>query len=565
MLSTWLLRSSWVLFLALGSVVPISALPAEPIPFENAASRPQKTRLPDPTDLGVVWTPPVRPDSALRALNRIHAVGATAVRLTRPPLDTVAARADTLGLSLYVDLPVAPVAAPRLSDVLEEAKLTLDRILALHRQYASVTHVGLARSADTTVPTACAVLDRWTERIHAKNSSLQTYYVTPFPASTDRCAEAVDVVLLDVRDLPAPVDRWRRWQSQKSKTGLGALGTWVRPEAPSGLKIPHSPERQARHLEEALSRFLDSTRAVPPAVFVSRWQDRPSPLLPSHRYGLHTLDGASRPAANVVQGFYMGSQRVFAFPSGSTPADSYGLLLLSWGLVALLGGLYAQSLFVRQTVTRYFMAHGFYRDALREGRDLNPGMNGTLLGVVTVALGTTGILAARLAATRAPTQHVLAALPPDLGVLLAGGLEQPAMVGPAVGGLVLVGLLIWMAVLVLVARRWTRFSFSQGLTLVVWPCWPTLLALPCALASGPHSPLSPSFLAFFLLAGSALILVYFTVRVLLDYQAVTGLPWAMVAPLTALSPLALTLGSVTTIVWQYDLPLLFLWRLCTQT
>lgn len=557
-----MIHSVWILIL----ILTTSGLPPihseTPPPFSPQTN----VRIPDTTALGVVWTPSSTPDSALHELRRIDRTGATAVRLTRLPTDTVAARADTLGLDLYVDLPVKYVPASQLQDSLARSVSELDRLRALAGQHPSITHVGFAHTPDTTVPAACEILRRWTERVHNSEGSLRTYYVTPFAAAADRCADAVDRPLLDVRGHPSPVDQWHRWHSRTEGVGIGAVGTWVHPAAASGLRVPHSPEWQARHLEQTLGRLLDSTRTAPPVVFVSRWRDQASPILSTRRYGVHEADGTPRPAARVVRGLYTGTQRVFAFPSGSAPAaDSYGLLLLGWGLIALLGGLYAQSLFVQETVTRYFTASGFYRDALRDGHDLHPGANVLLLGTVATALGATAVRVARIAAAQPGTERVIAALPPPVQAVLAGSVEHPVTAGIVCGGLALGLLGLWMGALVLVARWHARFSFAQGLILVTWPCWPILLALPLALAAGPDAPVSPSLLALLLLGGGVLACLYVTGRVLYDYWAITDLPGSTVLLLSTLSPAALIGALVLFLTTWYDVSLPFLWHLATLT
>jgi len=520
----------------------------------------------DSTRLGIVWTPATPSDSAVSELRRIAGSGVEALRVSRLPSDTVAARADSLGLELYVDLPVAYVSAPDLSDALAGVDSTVKRLRGLARRHRAVTHVGLARGADTTVPAACNTLRRWTDRLEEEAASLRTYYVTPFRSGPDRCADAVDQVLLDLRGHPAPVARWQEWQSEVPDVGLGAVGTWVRPSAGAGLHVPHSPERQARYLEDVFSQLLDSTRSRPSTVFVSRWRDRASPRLASRRYGLHDASGAPRPAARVVRGVYTGAQRAFAFPMGTDPpAGSYGLVLVGWGLAALLGGLYAQNVFVRQTVVRYFAAPGFYRDALRDGHDLHPGANGLLLGIVATALGVTGACAARLAASVPATAHVLAALPSYTQSVLGGAVERPLVAGGLLGSCALGLLLVWMGALVLVARRRSRFSFSQGLVLVVWPFWPVLPAVPLALAAGPEAPLTPSLFGLVLLGGAGLVLVYGTGRVLYDYRAVTDLSGGAVLLLGLLSPLTLSATVVLALAMGDDLSFAYLWHLVTLT
>lgn len=521
---------------------------------------------PDTIDVGVVWTPPSDPDSALATLHHIDDVGATAVRLTAIPSDPIATRADTLGIRLYVDVVVSSRSASGIQNVPSPSPSKLERLRTLSRQHPSIAFVGFAGPIDTTSPQVCESLSRWTEKLHAAESPIQSYYVTPFWASADRCQGAVDRVLLDLRASPTPIEEWTRWNSEARAVGIGALGTWIRPDAPSGLRIPHSQERQARYLEDALASLLDSTRTGPSAVFVSRWQDDPSALLPSRRYGLHDKTGTSRPAAAVVEGFLTDTQRVFAFPSGPEPKSETPIfILLGWGLLALIGGIYTQSLFVRRTITRYFTAHGFYRDALREGRDLKPGLHCLLLGIVVAALGSTGILSARLAASRPVIEHVLAAMPSDIGAVLGLGIEHPTVTGLAVGATALAIILGWMLVLLLVARRWTRFTLSQGLLLVVWPIWPTLVALPATLAATQASPIRLSYFALFLLVGSFLWIVSYTLRVLGDYQAVTNVPWPVVMLLGSLSPLVLTGVGVLFLEMRFDVPFLLLWRLATLT
>lgn len=526
----------------------------------SSAKVPTSPTATDTTARGIVWTPPASPDSAVRELEQIHALGATAVRLTRLPADTVAARADSLGLELYVDLPVDYMPAPRVQDSLRETVPELKQLQTLAERHASVTHVGLAHGVDTTVPRVCDRLRRWTNRVRAEPPSLRTYYVTPFTPSADRCDDAVDRVLLDLRGHPDPVGQWRAWHDRTDSVSIGALGTWSRPGAAPGLRAPHSEHRQARYLEDALPHLLDSTQTAPAAVFVARWRNIASSPLPSRQYGIHDAAGAPRPAARVVQGIYSGTQRTFAFPEGSTPPNSYGLVAFGWGLVALLGLLYASNLVVRQTVVRYFTAPGFYRDALRDGREAFPGANGLLLGVAAGSVGVAFARAAQMAAAQHETEHVLAALPRTLQSVLVYGIEHPTVAGVVAGGSMLAGLLLWMGVLMAAARVGTRFSLGQGLMLVTWPCWPTLLAPLIALAAGADAPLSLDLFGLFLLGGGALVLVSLTLRVLYDYWQVTNSPAWTLLPLVALSPIAVV-GICLLIAGEYGVSFSFLWHL----
>jgi hypothetical protein len=517
---------------------------------------------PDSTLRGVVWAPPAADGPALRTLDRMAARGVTALRLTRlPSSEAVLSRADSLGLRLFVDLPVAFVSGPALRDSLRAAGPSLRRLRRWARRHPSLAAVGLARHADTSVPAACPPLADWTARLHEGPAPLRTYYVTPFPPGTDRCRSATDLVLLDTRGRPAAAAR--RGADADSTLALGALGTWTQPGAARGLRAPQSPERQARHLERALTTLLDRSRV--PAVFVYRWQDRAAPPL-SHHYGLHDAQGAPRPAARVVTGLYRGTQRVFAFPAGTAPADApVGAILTGWALLLLLGGFYARSAFVRQTVARYFAAPGFYRDAIREGREVAPLENTVLLGVLGVALGLVGLLAARLAAPTPAAGLLVEALPPALRGPLATGLRHPLLAGAAVGGLSIGLLGTWGLLLTGAARLTGTFSFAQALMLITWPCWPALLGMGVALVAATAPPVAPELLGLLLLVGGGGTLLAVTGRVLYDYARVTGLAPGWVLLLGLPSPLVVILTATTLLVSRYDLPLALLWHLVSRT
>lgn len=548
-----------------GSGSACVAAPQDVVSGSDPVSQPAAQAGPDTTRRGIVWDPPSAPAAALQALDRISATGADAVRLLQVPPDTVFAHADSLGLSLFVDLPVAHASASALSDSLHAAEPVLDRLMRLASRHEALQSIGLAHLTDTTVPTACETLSRWSEQVTAE-SQLDTYYVTPFTPTADRCRDAVNRVLLDLRGRRAPIEQWQSWTDAAPEVGIGALGTWTRPGAASGLQVPNSAERQARYLENALSSLLEAAPTAPSIVFVHRWRDAETPLLSSRRYGLHTGAGTARPAARVVDGLFTGSQGVFAFPAGTAPARTpYGLLLLGWGLVIILAGLYVGRPFVRQTIRRYFGAHGFYRDAIRKGRELEPGATAVVLSTATVALGLTSVSAARSAATLASTEQLLAAVPEGLRSVFVFGVEHPAGTGLVLGGAVLWLLLLWMTALIVVARQQGTFSLSQGLMLVTWPCWPIVPALPLALVAHDQPPVSGPVLVVGLLCASVAAMAYFTLRVLWDYRAITGRAWTVVAPLGLLSPPVLAVLLTVALVVLSDVPLRFLWRLATLT
>jgi hypothetical protein len=495
----------------------------------------------------------------------MHEVGVRALRLSKAPTNApLLARADSLGLQLFVDLPVAYVSAPTLGDSLNTIRPLLNRLQQLALRHESIRYVGLAQGANTTNPATCETLQEWTRQIH-EESSLRTYYVTPFAASADRCTDATDLTLLDTRGHQRPVAHWQKWTDDQRPVGFGALGTWVTPHAGAGLLVPHSADQQARYLERALTAVADSLASSPP-IFVHRWQDQEPPLLNTRRYGLHTASGSPRPAASVLEGVYTGSQRVFAFPSGTAPsAAPHAFVVLGWGLLGLLGGLYARNPYVRETAIRYFAAHGFYRDALQEGRDMNPTVNVLLLLTVGVSVGMIATLCAHLITTQPSTVFVLEALPPSLRQPIASGLAQPLLSGAILGGVTFLLLSAWMIVLSLAAGPQTAFSVSQSLMLVVWPCWPALGGMLLALVAATTPPAPPDLLGLALLLGGIGTLLAVNIRILRDYRAVTQVSAAKTMALLIPSPLLLIVSAMAAIVLSYDLPLPLLWQLAAHT
>ena len=320
---------------------------------------------------GIVWTPPGDLQQAENDLRRMHRLGVEAIRTDLIRNAQLLDLADTLGLMLFQELPLDAVSAAGLRDTLGYATRLLELALTEAQRHPSARHFGLARGSDTSDPAACTFFEQLAERVRQHGpSGSQAYYVTRF-AEADACTDAVDFVLLDVRDAAKPVHRLAQWRAARDSlsappAGIGALGTWVRPGT-RGIQRPHSLDAQARYLETNLRRLLtaDST-AQPLAVFVQRWRDMPTtqpvPTLDLadpfvQRYGLLNAAGEPRPAYQVVEGFFSGRQMVFALDTGRphrprAPWTS----VMGWGVVLLLGVCFAASARFRQLVPRYFFA-----------------------------------------------------------------------------------------------------------------------------------------------------------------------------------------------------------------
>lgn len=527
-----------------------------------------------PAARGVVWSVPGSRRAALLELERIRAVGATAVRVRGPiAYPSVLQRADSLNLRVYLDLPLRSLSAEGLAAALDTIDAAAERVGAQAQQFASVAAVGLGASLDTSTPATCRLLDELASRVRAHAPDARLYYVTPFRAKADRCTDRVDRVLIDTRGLPDPVARWAAWQDGVSGVGVGSAGTWVDPGAGRGLLQPHSPERQARYLETALTTWIPDrtdldplnpdTVAPPPEVFVSRWKYEPAML--ERGYGLHTPEGDPRPSRTVVHGIYSGEQRVFAFERGIAPGSgASGAVAFGWVIVALLAILYARRPLFRRSLARYFTAHGFYCDAVREGRDTMPVASATLLAVTGIAIGVVVGGGAYAVQELPATSRVVEALPAGPASVLAAAIEAPLLTAAWTGGVGIVLLVLWAAALQLASRQWTALSAGQALMLVTWPCWPALPWMGAALVVASLNGTGAA-LQLGLVAAGGLATLAVVGRVLYDYAVVTRIPAAAAAGLALVSPPALVAGTVFILSVRYEVPVAFLIHLATRT
>jgi len=469
---------------------------------------------------GVVWAAPADVAHAEADLIRMRAAGVEAVRTGLVREERLLSLADTLGLRLFQELPLDALPAARLADTLAFARETLRRALARARGHRSARHFGLARRSDTSDPEAC---DFFRALAGMRPDGVRLYYVSAF-TTADRCRDAVDFALLDARDRLPPVTDW-------TGRGLATLGAWVDPDGPPGLRNPHAPEAQARFLETHLNALLDAANP-PVAVFVHRWRDAdpdapdadPEPPDPyGRRYGLHDRAGRPRPAFDVMAGIYTGRQRVFAFPPGRAPGPGAPwIVLIGWAVVAMIAGHYVRSPRFRFMAPRYFLAHGFYCDAVREGRDVLPMTSALLLLAIAVSVGMTASVVFGAILDSRAMMSALQWLPGSVRITLAGLLRQPWLLALTAGSLYALALAVWAGVLALVARRRRPLAPGQVFMLVVWPRW-TLLPLMVAAMVLASQPVSAG--AAPALAGAWLLLtLWATARTLLDFSRITRAP-----------------------------------------
>jgi hypothetical protein len=305
--------------------------------------------------------------------------------------------------------------------------------------------------------------------------------------------------------------------------GVAALGSWV-DDGSLGLRTPHSPASQARYLEQQLTRLLAPDGPAPVAVFVYRWRDvAPEGFAnddPYRRsYGLVGASGQRRLAAEVVRGIYTGSQRVFAFPLGQEQSEKQPWAsMLGWVIILSIAVLYAASPRLRHTLPRYFIAHGFFRESVREGRDVLPGAS--LLILAAQSFGTGLVWSVFLSAVRedAAFIHLLRLLPDALRVVMIPLASKPWLSAVLLALLDMFTLGVW----VLLLTTWVRqVQPRQTFMLAVWSRWPMLLLMVAAMVVSALPAGSILWPSVGLAVCWVLLSILTLVRIVVDYAVMS--------------------------------------------
>lgn len=507
----------------------------------------------DRTVRGVTWTPPDDPRLAAADLRAFREAGVEAARVPWGVDGALLRAADDAGVALFVDLPVAYLAAPRLLDTLAFAERALAELTALAARHPSLQGVGLAVSVDTSEPDACAYFERLAPT--ARAAGLMPYYVTRF-VEHERCVGRAALVLVEARDRDpaALLARWRA--AHDAPAGIGAFGVRVNDRVRGGHRTERSPAHQARRLEDGL-RALLREGDPPPAVFVHTWQGRD--------YGLLDPEGGARPAYDVVRGFYTGRQLVFAIDAGPpppAPRGAAGLVLVGWIVAALLALLLGAAPRFRQLVVRYATRHGYYREAVRRGGAEGFAAVGLVVAFALAAGGVVAALLGALAQTDAAEVAVFGMAPVQAARVL-DLLGRPLLV-------VLVGAVLyalWLLLNMLWQRALTgprhRLRPEQAAVLATVSRWPLLvLLLGTLLAAQADATLA--WMGWIVGVWVA-VEVLGAARMLYDFALVTRVPLERAMPVGLLVPLAVAALAVAAVVVLGGPDVRFLYHLATRT
>ncbi len=533
---------------------------------------------------GIVWDPPAQRSKALSDLIEMKRVGIEAVRTPLISDPALFRLGDSLQIQFYQDLPLDYLTTSELADTLDYARDLLAQSIQLASGFHSARHFGLARHTDTSVALACRYFDELTRAGAAASSApIHFYYQTAF-IEEDQCSTFVDFVLIEARtvgNVSSLYDRWRQAHPDVAM-GFGALGMWIKDlrydqSNPDGYLRKYSLAYQARYLEEKLSTLLSSPAFNDLyAIFVYRWRDfrmdHPSAAHDleapfSHTYGLLSDRDVPRSALQVVRGFYLGKQFVFAFSAGKESASQrYWMVLLIWVNLFILGLAYAYFPRFRLTLRRYFLAHNFYRNAVGEGREQLLGPNALFFLCISTAFAVCMMVILDQLRITEVFNLMLRWAPTSVQYTIVALLAQPHFLFVVIGGSYALTLSIWTsAMAVLSSRSRTPLLPGQSFTLVVWAQWPMLLAMVIAGVLGTESTtLNSTTLVLFCLAVLVIGVGGF-VATLRDYLAICRANILHTVLAVSTNPLLLILLAAVYSCFKHQDNFLFIFRLIRAT
>ena len=484
--------------------------------------------------------------------------------------------ADSLDLSLYQDLPFSYLSSGELVQSIDEAKSLLESALLNASKHPSARNFGLTAYSNTGVDSSCRFVRELVNFARSNSSVNHRFYYSTFFIEQELCVSDIDLVLVDVQNDQDYSEKMQRWVQSHPNTplGLANIGTWVinsssEEDESKGYLFENSEEFQARFLENALKELLvEQSGAKPQAIFVYRWRDTRLPYpSPAHNlsqpyrnpYGIISSGNQKRLAYDVLKGFYLGDQFVFAFPAGQAQSSSpEWITLLVWLNLLILSIAYAYFPRFRLMARRYFTAHGFFREAIREGRELLIGPNVLIFLALASAFGLCITVALDAFRQTEAFSLVLRWIPESMSFTAVALLSQPFLLFIALAGTYSLLLSFWTSALSVISTRsrWTLLP-GQSFMLVLWSQWPLLLVM---IGAGVvHSMDQPQLSKMALLLVVAMIVLIasgmlFTLR---DYWYISKANPAIITVSLIINPITLLLAAVCYYCIQYADQLIF--------
>ena len=525
---------------------------------------------------GIVWNAPSRFERAADDLIEMGSLGVEAIRTEVLQDARLYQLSDSLGLALYQDLPFDHLSSSELVASLGEAKKILETALQQAVPHPSARHFGLTAFSNTSSANSCKFLNELASYARSRFGNRFTFYYTTFFLEQELCNTSVDLVLINVLNEENFSPKLERWAQAHPNTpvGLANIGTWIlssanQQEGHKGYLQRNSLEYQARFLENTFTTlFAEDTRSSPEVVFVYRWRDTRLSYPSSahnlsqpyrHPYGIRATDNQLRPSYNVVKGFYQEAQNVFAFTAGEPQqSKKQWVTLFMWLNFLILSIAYAYFPRFRLMARRYFTAHGFFREAIREGRELLLGPNILIFLILSSAFGLTMVVILDALRENEAFSLLLRWIPNSASFTIVALLAQPILLFIALSGAYGLLLSFWTSALSAISTRsrWTLLP-GQSFMLVLWSQWPLLIAMVAAgvvhTMNQPHLTQSA-----FLLSGSLFLFIaaslFFTLR---DYWHISKANPALIAISLIINPITVLFFTLIYYCIQYSDRFLF--------
>lgn len=505
----------------------------------------------------------------------MHSIGVEAIKTPLIQNEKLFDIADSLGLIIYQDLPFEYFPADQLSRSVEEGKKILESALRTATVHPSARHFGLTSFSDTGAQTSCRFLEELVQFARARFGDRFQFYYTTFFIEHDLCADRADLVLIDILDDTAFPQKLQRWKEAHPGTpiGLANMGTWfnasLNQSVSPGYLSNNSQEFQARFLEKSLHQlFADRQSNSPEVVFVYRWRDTRLPY-PSpahnlsqpyiHPYGIKMSREQGRAAYDVLKGVYLDDQSVFAFPAGqSISTQNQWVTLCIWVNLLILSIAYAYFPRFRLMARRYFSAHGFFREAVREGRELLVGANILIFITLASAFGVCMVVILDVFRKTEAFSLLLRWLPESMSFTAVALLAQPILLFIALAGTYGLLLSFWASTLSAISTRsqWTLLP-GQAFMLVLWSQWPLLAVM---IGAGVVNTLAqPQLTQMTIILVAALIIIVITgmIFTLKDYWFISKSNPILVFISFLLNPITLILLAAGYYCIQYSDQLFF--------
>ncbi len=474
--------------------------------------------------LGVVWDAPVSERAAMSDLVEMRMLGLRAVRTGPVTERGILAAADSMGMMLYRDIGLERLSPGEWADTLLAAVGRVDALAA--SPYPG--WIGLGSWTATNLPATCEWIGSLAQRVHSAGH--KAYYITPF-TRRDRCRHVVDAVLVDGLGRVDPgelVDAFRA----RDAVGVASVGVASVGVASAGLAAGAGGSME-QHGAVFIERILTLSRDY--VVFLHRWRDRPDADPWAQPYGLYDANGNPRAIVGMLREAHLTGKPIFARGPEVDVASASWSVLVGWLLIVFLAMLYATSPRFRQMIPRYFLAHGFYRNAVREAREVLPLTSTALISLIGLSTGLVVAVVLHGLHDRPIGRYIYGLLPEGTTAAASALMGTPFVLSILLGSVILLSLAVWMSMWVLLTGRQHPLLASQALMLAVWPRWQAVALVPVAMVLGP-----PGTAATYVLVATGLVfaasLVWSAIRTANDMSRVSRVSRPLAVLLVLLNP-----------------------------